>query len=396
MSDNQASLVSIPSRRKTAWIDSKMGDLMVNPNSRYCHGSQGSHGRINLRRSWPWRLLALLSLSVSLAGAAGSAAAAPEQPVRIAGAIYLGDLPTLVAETKGLFAKRGLDADVSFGKSGKHNLQRLLAGEVDFALMALTPLVLDRIADHHPGGPEGPVILAGLVHSTLINRVVFRSDGSISEPADLHDRGVALPSGTNAEFLWWLFATAHGLDPSRISLQDHAIDAIPALIISGAVDAAVIWEPWVSGLSLQLGDALGQFPVHDLYAAKWVLVTLRQTATVRPELCKAVLAVYRDAIRQINRDYSDALAIYAERAALPADRLRDAWTAQVLDYQLSLDWSLIGALQMQLRWAQQHSTSAAEGVGQQPIEVASFFDDAALRSLMPELVSIPPPLPSAP
>lgn len=338
-------------------------------------------------------MLALLSLSVSLAGAAGSA---PEQPVRIAGVTYLGDLPTLVAESKGLFARHGLDADVSFGETGKHNPQQLRAGEVDFASMALTPLVLDRIADHHPSGPEDPVILAGLVHSTLINRVVFRTDGSISEPADLHDREVALPLGTNAEFLWWLFGTVHELDPSRISLQDQGIDAIPALVISGAVDAAVIWEPWLSRLSLQLGTALGQFPVRDIYAAKWVLVTLRQTASERPELCETVLAAYRDAISQINLDHSNALAIYAQRAALPAEALRDAGIIQMLDYQLSLDWSLIGALQLQLRWAQQHRASATEALGRQPIEVTSFFDDRLLRSSMPEAVSIPPPLPSTP
>lgn len=110
----------------------------------------------------------------------------------------------------------------------------------------------------------------------------------------------------------------------------------------------------------------------------------------------ADLASYRDAIRQIDRDHQDALALYADRAELPISALQNDRSTRVLVHHLSLDWSLIGALQFQLRWAQTQQAAAAEVAGLPAVEVTSLIDDSALRSLLPGAVGLPPPEPSAP
>lgn len=329
-----------------------------------------------------WLLLGLCVFSI----APLSAGQAPSlQPVRIAASIDLGDLPTLVAEDRGLFAQHGLDAKVSFGHSGERNLERLRQGDVDFALMTLTPLVIDHLIDSSRGGPEDPVILAGVLHSTDIARVVFLRDRGINEPSDLGGRQVALPAGTSAEFLWWLFSTFHGLQPNIRLVHEHPAAEIPALLPAGAIDAAVIWQPWIAKMQRRLDDDLGQFPVSELYASKRVLVTSRRTASDSRDLCMAMLATYRDVIELISQEKGETLALYAERVGLSAAALDEDWQRQLLDYELSIDWSLIAALQQQAYWAM-----VREGLSNQIIDITALIDESILRALLPGAVGIPP------
>ncbi|WP_296807472.1 NrtA/SsuA/CpmA family ABC transporter substrate-binding protein [Thiocapsa sp.] len=301
----------------------------------------------------------------------------------MAGVDYLADLPTVIARHEGLFARHGLDVDVEFNASGRRNLERLRAGEADFALMALTPIVLDRLADPSPGEADDPVILASLVHSIRLNHVVAPVSGPVERPADLRGRRIGLHKGTNAEFVWWLFAHFHGFDPAAVELVDYPVARIPDALREGEVDAAVIWEPWLSRLREPGGEEFRSFPGGNIYAAKWVLVTTRANAREQPGRSRAVLAAYRDAIASINRDPEAAITVYARHADIPGDILRRNWPA--LDYALNLQWSVLATLQQQIDWA----LRAGHGHATDTIAVLDLIDATALRALDPSVVGIP-------
>ncbi len=97
-----------------------------------------------------WTMLGLIGFVQFFASAAADGAVDPPV-VRIDGGAFLGDLPTIVADSRAMFAEHGLETAIAYSDSGARNMQRLRADEVDFALMALTPLVLDRLADSTPG-----------------------------------------------------------------------------------------------------------------------------------------------------------------------------------------------------------------------------------------------------
>lgn len=324
--------------------------------------------------------------AVGLLVAAGiglAAAAAAAQPVRIAGVIYLGDLPTVVAEHEGLFARHGLQAQITLSHSGRDNLRRLRAGEVDFALMALTPVVLDRLADPTPDGPDDPVILASLVHSTRLNDVVTLAQRGISAPIELAGARIGLARGTNAEFVWWLFAHLHGLDPAGSVIVDLPVAGIPAALEAGTIDAAVVWQPWTARLQLRHAAALIRFPGANIYTAKWVLATRRGFARENPATVRSVLASYRDAIEHIERQPGQALDRYAAHIGLEDGLLHGA--RQALDYDLNLDWSLIATFQEQLDWARWagYPESGAE------VKILGAIEAEPLRTLFPGAVGLP-------
>lgn len=321
---------------------------------------------------------------VILAASTGVELHAADSHVRIGGATYLGDAPTLVADRHDLFRANGVDAEVDYAVAGKGNLERLRAGEIDFALMALTPLVLDRLSDPTPGGKDDPVILASLVHTTHLNEVLVAADSPINEPADLAGRVVSLTRDTSAEFAWWLFTRYHGLDPNAIEVIDRPANEVADALASGAADAAVLWAPWEARLESRMDRDLRTFAGVDLYTAKWVLVTRRDTCHGMPELCRAILSAYRDAIEFIQQQPDRALDLYAEHAGLDPQYLDEAW--EPLVYDLNLDWNVVTTLQQQLDWARQHTPMQDESDG-----ILSMLAPGPLRELLSGSVNIPDP-----
>ncbi|NEZ03761.1 ABC transporter substrate-binding protein [Wenzhouxiangella sp. XN201] len=309
------------------------------------------------------------------------------QATHIASAVYLGDVPTIVADEYGLFADQGIQVEVTHHDSGVTSMAKLRAGEADFALMALTPLVLDRLADENPGGPDDPVVLASLVHSMGLLQIVTTSESGIRQPADFRGRRIAVDRGTNSEFVWWLYEQYHGIDRASIELVDLSFADMSDALIAGRIDAAVLVEPRVSTLDARLKeDSRPQavhFHVNNLYIGKWILVTTRHTVENRPDLSRNMLAAYQAAIDFVDREPNDAIAAFNRRMGVAEGLLAGHWDA--LDYNLTLDWGLIADFQKQFLWAQAVGYDNAGG----PLRILDLIEAGPLRDVRPDAVGIP-------
>ena len=307
--------------------------------------------------------------------------------VRIAGAAYLGDLPTHVAERRGLFADEGLQANVHYSESGKQNLARLRADETDFALMALTPLVLDRLADSDPGQAGDPVILASLLQSSELTAVLARPGAGMERPGDLAGRRIGFERGTNTEFVWWLFEQVHRIDRDSVDIVPLSFANTAAAVFSKRVDAVVLPEPWASRLQARHqrveGRPIQRFHTRNLYAGRWVIVTTRRFVREHAEACRNVLAAYHRASEWIERSPNEAISIYADSIDTSRSLLTERW--QALDYDINLDWALVSSLLEQFRWARASRFAEAD---EQP-GVLELIDPGPLSELVPASVKIP-------
>lgn len=336
---------------------------------------RGPRQRPSPVRRGPWLLAGALLYVL--------AAVAEAEPVRIAGVSHLGDLPTYVAEDEGLFARAGIEARVSRVPDGRIALQRLRTGAADFALTALTPLVLDRLADRSPSGDDDPVILASLVQSTRLNQIVTLTDRDIRDPADLAGRRLGLTLGTNAEFHWWLFATFHGIDPAAVEVVDIARDALDDALASGRIDAAVLWQPWTARLRTRVGGRMHTLASPPLYTAHWVLVTRRSTAENRPRRSSAVVQAYLHATEAIEREPGPTFAGFRQHLGLARD------VAPPEDYpygyQIHLDWSVLMALGEQFDWAS--ATSRGKAAVPAP-SILAMLAPGPLHDAAPDAVNV--------
>lgn len=319
----------------------------------------------------------------------GSAAIAqaPTKSVRIAGAIYLGDAPTAIAAAQGFFAREGIRAEIAYLRSGKESLARLRSGQADFALMALTPLVLDRLADPTPGGADDPVVLASLAHSDQLLAMVTTGDSSIHGSSDFDGKRVAIRRGTNTEFVWWLYRQYHGIERFAVEPVDLPFAEMPEALAAGQVDAALLWEPWISSLDARLLDA-GRKPsrridLEHIYLGKWVLATTRSTARHGMTLSRSVIRAYGRAIDFMEASPERALAAYKRQMQVSGGEADVRWNA--LDYELSIDWSLIAGLQEQLHWA----AAAGYPTVAEPVRVLGLLEPGPLLREWPGKVGIP-------
>jgi NitT/TauT family transport system substrate-binding protein len=331
-------------------------------------------------------LSVILIAAVSLLFASNAVAEPGSQrTVRIAGATYLGDLPTYVADELEFFAGNAVEATIQYSDSGKQNLALLRAGDVEFALMALTPIVLDRLAN--AVHPDDPVILASLLQSHELTAVIASRDAGIEAPADLREHRIAVESGTDTEFVWWLFEQFHGIDRSSVETVSNPLPEMVEAFVAGRVAAAVLPEPWASRLEAEF-ERLGKSPPRrfdtgSMYAGRWVLVTTRRYVREHRGVCRDVLKAYRQAIEFIERVPTEAISIYSRRVETDSNVFFRHW--QSLDYEINLDWALITSLQEQFRWAREVVT----GKKDEPPRVLDLLEPGPLQDIWPQAVKIP-------
>jgi len=322
-------------------------------------------------------LAVCLSASGAFAGADGAA--------RIAASAGIGDAPTKVADALGHFNPPGASPPIAvdYASSGKQALGRLLAGEVEFALAAPTPLAAALLSDDGSAPPAEVVILASVSLTADAHHVIAAADRGIGEPGHLAGRRVAVMRGTSAHFGWSRFAAFHGLAPGSVTLVDVAIDEQDAALASGAVDAVVTWEPWASAILETLGARAAHFSTRRLYSLDWLLLTRRDLARARPALVDRVLGGYLAAVDLIERDPERARAAHARLRGLP-----DALLARLEEgviFRIVLDWAVVAQMETRLGWLLEQP----EWKGAARPQPRTYLEAAPMLRLAPRRVGLP-------
>jgi ABC-type nitrate/sulfonate/bicarbonate transport system substrate-binding protein len=146
----------------------------------------------------------------------------------------------LIAQLYGFFRDEGIMATVEFAPTGRDCLDLVIRGRADYAVVFETPVV------HAARAGAELAILTELHRSDLNSAVATRKDRGIQAAEDLIGKKVAVVSRTNAEFLLDLLIRSRLIDSKALHIIPmSASEAVDALV-SGAVDAAALWEPYLS------------------------------------------------------------------------------------------------------------------------------------------------------
>lgn len=270
--------------------------------------------------------------------------------VRIGGSDWVADAPTKVAAALALFDEpqgtQRSPVEVVYFESGKESLEALLAGEVDFALLATTPLAIALVSE--PPLAVEPVILASVALSNRTHVVVAAPERGIAAPADLAGRTVGLLGGTSAEFAWAQFAHLHGLEAASVTLLDMPVSALADAVVDGVVDAALLWHPWATELRRRLPGGGVVFSTRSVHTVSWLVVGTRRQVRASPELVERVLAGYLSAVDLIHRQPERARRLHAE-AARPPLALLEELEERVI-WSVGIDWSVLVNMHSQFTW----------------------------------------------
>ena len=257
--------------------------------------------------------LGLLFASVVAAGLPGQARAQASQEVRI-GYQKFGTLTLL--KGRGTLEKRLADKGINVKwtefPAGPVLLEGLNVGSIDFGTVGEAPPIFAQAAGadlvyvgNEPPSPESEAI-------------VVPKGSAIRSVADLKGKKIALNKGSNVHFL-----LVKALEKAGVNYQDVQTVFLPpadarASFERGAVDAWVIWDPFLAAAEKQLGarilaDGKGLVSNHQFYLAS------RPYAQANPETIRIVIDELAKVDEWGRQHHKEVSAILAAQTGLASD-----------------------------------------------------------------------------
>ncbi|HUC93451.1 MAG TPA: ABC transporter substrate-binding protein [Paenibacillus sp.] len=188
-------------------------------------------------------LLSLLGICLLIltTACANTKTAPQDKKIRLAYNLWIGSAGVFVADAKDMFEEQGVKVELKQFAGPTEAVQALLSGEVDAALTTLDTAVMLK-------GAENKADPLKLIDATDLSN---GADGIVADPSidtltDLKGKTVAATVGAVNHFLLLNALESVGLSESDIKLTNMSPDTIGSAFLAKRVDAAVIWEPFLS------------------------------------------------------------------------------------------------------------------------------------------------------
>jgi len=247
--------------------------------------------------------------------------------------------PVYVALEKGFFEKEGLDVTFQPHAAGKDALASVVGGRAHFCASAETPVMFAALQG------EKILILATVATARNHLKIVARKDTGIAGPKDLKGKRVAAFRRGAAEYFLDAYLTYHGIRKADVRVLDVGPEETIAALKSGAIDAAVTWDPLLATQLKALGGDATVLENERIYQLQWNIVAGKEFVAGHPELVDKVLRALIEGIAFVREHPEEAHAITARRLG------GESFDLAEYDFRVTLGQSLLVNLENQARWA---------------------------------------------
>jgi ABC-type nitrate/sulfonate/bicarbonate transport system substrate-binding protein len=286
---------------------------------------------------------------IAAAGLAAAGASHP-RPARAARAFRLAvtanpvALPALIAASQDYFAAEGLTVKTVNYKVGRLGLERLLAGEIDFATVADVPIMFESLRRTDFS------ILAQMTRSSSETVIIARGDRGIVGPSDLRGRRIGAPRASGAHFFVDSYLLYHGLRRHETTFVPLEPDEAAAALARGHVDAAGLFGRLAADALKLLGDRARVLVAPDFFSIKVNIVSAPAVRGISDDDAERLLRAIARANELIARSPGKARAIGAEALGMDVRDVERIWKGY--EFKLQLGQPLLSQLESQVRWAQ--------------------------------------------
>lgn len=173
-------------------------------------------------------------------------------------------------------------------QTGKEAKNQVVAGHVDLAVVAATPIVLGAMAR------EDFVILGQYLTGPGLVAVISTNKEQLSEP-------VAIVKGTVSEFAYIKIAKERlGKDSQTTKVLALQPPSVLSALKSRQANSAIIWDPFAQQIERALPDANIERP-SDLYQMNFFLIASRSAWKQRKNLIDHVTELFKRATDRANQ-----------------------------------------------------------------------------------------------
>ena len=258
-----------------------------------------------------------------------------------------------IAEENGFFKDADVDVEVVPFSSGVAASKALLAGDIDLATSSEFAFVSNVM--RYPQLR----ILAGVARVSAV-RLFARADSGIDLARDLLGRRVGLTRQSIGEFFLGEYLTANGINLSEVDLVDVSAPDITDAITSGAVDAAITWQPFVHRTAMALGNNYSELPEQEANFYHMLLVGQHSWVEANQRSLGQVLSALIRAETYIHKNSVEAQKILADRLHFDIGAVRAIWDSYV--DEVNLDQTLLGLMEHEARWLTENGLADAASI----------------------------------
>jgi ABC-type nitrate/sulfonate/bicarbonate transport system substrate-binding protein len=240
------------------------------------------------------------------------------EKVVVVGSQWYGHIPVWIGIENGIFRQHGFDVEWRFIGGSTDRLEAISAGEAQFASLGeiamLKAMVQNNTRFYWVGSQDNAPGFEGLVAAKGIDS--FK---------DLKGKKIGVPFNSSADITCKFLLEDNNLDPNKnkdenkdkIELINIKTSDVPTVFRAGYVDAAIIWEPYLSQLTAVKKDTiiLGRdtdTKYHEDYKTMTgpdVLIISKSWVDEDPSRAKEFLRAYFESLKWVKENTNSAIEI---------------------------------------------------------------------------------------
>ena len=250
----------------------------------------------------------------AMAASALFVAAPAHAEVKVGVSDWPGWVAWYVAEQKGYFKKHGADVKLVWFANYTDSISALSAGQLDANSQTWSDTM-------------GPLAKGVPIKTILVNDNSAGNDALVAGPkikrfADLKGKTIALEEFSVSHFVLVNALAKNGMKVSDVKIVNLAAGDAAAAFMSGRVDAAVVWNPWIHQIESS-GKGKALFTSKDLPGLIPDLLVAQEKAikTKRKDLVGMIKAWF-DTVAFIQSKPDEAAAIMSKVVSLKPEEYK--------------------------------------------------------------------------
>lgn len=252
----------------------------------------------------------------------------------LAGLIY-------IAEDQGFFAQNGLDVTIRYCDTGLACVEGMADGEAGIAASAEYPVVGVVLK-------RGNISVIGSIDKYQGQYIVGRKDRGIEQVADLRKKKIGVAQGTSTEFYLSRFLYLNNINLQDTTFVNVQPSQFATFIGNGSVDAIIVPQVYLKPVEERLCNNAVIWQAQSNQNAFGVLTCRNDWIAAHPETINKLLKSLEQAENYALSHPAESKAILQKRLNYSKEYMATVWPQN--QYSLTLDMSLITAMEDEARW----------------------------------------------
>jgi len=285
-------------------------------------------------------------------------------------------LPLFVAENQDFFLRNGLNVTFKIYDVGLNAATGLVNGEVDMASPVAEYVMVGKIFDHKK------IQAIASIDKVDYAFVIGRKDRGIEKVSDLKGKKIGVVRGTILEFQLGRFLELNGVNPADVTLVHGTLPQSASAIVNGDVDAVMSIPPFTTSIQKQLGANAALWSAQNIQPFYSLVLAGNEWIKQHPKTVERFLRAMKQAEEFIIDHPDEAKDILRKKLNFSDEEIARVWSQN--QFSLSLDQSLIIAMEDEARWMINNNLTAEK-------QVPDFLDYIymdGLEAVKPEAVNI--------